>query len=88
MLTTRGFSVTYETIRQWRLKFGRAFANRVRRRAPRRVDEWHLDEVVITHRHEAQALRRWPTPGEGVLSPAPAWPTEAVFDRVCVSLAF
>jgi hypothetical protein len=87
MLTTRGFSVTSETIRQWRLKFGRAFANRVRRRAPRRVDKWHLDEVVITRRHEAQALRRWPTPGE-VLSPGPAWPTEAVFDRVCVSLAF
>jgi putative transposase len=48
MQATRGISVTYETIRQWRLKFGRAFANRVRRRAPRRVDKWHLDEGVIT----------------------------------------
>src|SRR5881394_2097243 len=30
------------------LKFGREFANRIRRRAPCRGDKWHLDEVVIT----------------------------------------
>ena len=48
MLAARGISVTYETIRQWSLKFGREFANRIRRRAPRRGDKWHLDEVVIT----------------------------------------
>jgi putative transposase len=48
MLAARGISVTYETIRQWGLKFGREFANRICRRAPRRGDKWHLDEVVIT----------------------------------------
>jgi putative transposase len=48
MLAARGISVTYETIRQWGLKFGREFANRIRRRAPRRGDKWHLDEVVVT----------------------------------------
>jgi putative transposase len=48
MLAARGISVTYETIRQWGLKFGREFANRIRRRAPRCGDKWHLDEVVIT----------------------------------------
>src|ERR1700758_2230438 len=48
MLAARGISVTYETIRQWGLKFGREFANRIRRRAPQRGDKWHLDEVVIT----------------------------------------
>jgi putative transposase len=48
MLAARGISVTYETIRQWGLKFGREFANRIRRRAPTRGDKWHLDEVVIT----------------------------------------
>src|SRR3954454_18650921 len=48
MLAARGISVTYETIWQWVLKFGREFANRLRRRAPRRGDKWHLDEVVIT----------------------------------------
>ena len=41
-------SVTYETIRQWGLKFGQEFANRIRRRAPRRGDKWHLDEVVLS----------------------------------------
>jgi putative transposase len=48
MLAARGISVTYETIRQWGLKFGREFANRIRRRAPRRGDKWHLDGIVIT----------------------------------------
>src|ERR1700730_14232465 len=48
MLAARGISVTHETIRQWGLKFGREFANRIRRRAPRRGDKWHLDELVIS----------------------------------------
>src|SRR5690348_13617635 len=48
MLAARGISVTHETIRQWGLKFGQEFANRIRRRAPRRGDKWHLDEVVIS----------------------------------------
>src|SRR5882762_11286750 len=48
MLAARGISVTHETIRQWGLKFGREFAGRIRRRAPRRGDKWHLDEVVIS----------------------------------------
>jgi putative transposase len=39
MLAARGIAVTYETIRQWGLKSGRKFANRIRRRAPRRGDE-------------------------------------------------
>ena len=49
MLAARGISVTNETIRQWGLKFGREFANRIRRRAPRRGDKWHLDGVSRTH---------------------------------------
>src|SRR5438034_2883490 len=48
MLAARGISVTHETIRQWGLKFGREFANRIRLRAPCRGDKWHLDEVVIS----------------------------------------
>lgn len=45
MLAAGGISATHETIRQWGLKFGCEFANRVRRRARRRGDKWHLDEV-------------------------------------------
>jgi putative transposase len=41
MLAARGISVTHETIRQWGLKFGREFANRIRQRAPCRGDKWH-----------------------------------------------
>ena len=48
MLAARGISVTYETIRQWGLKFGQEFATRIRRRAPRRGDKWHFDEVVVS----------------------------------------
>lgn len=33
--------------RQWALKFGQDFANRVRRRLPRAGDKWHHDEVAI-----------------------------------------
>jgi putative transposase len=47
MLARRGVEVTYETIRQWCLKFGQAFANGLRRRRARPGDKWHLDEVVL-----------------------------------------
>src|ERR1700676_2775674 len=58
MLAARGISVTYETIRQWGLKCGREFANRIRRRAPCRGDKWHLDEVAITIAGEKHWLWR------------------------------
>lgn len=45
MLAARGIIVSHETVRQWALKFGQDFANQIRRRLPRRVDKWHLDEV-------------------------------------------
>jgi len=48
MLAARGITVSHETVRRWAEKFGREYANRIRRRTPRPVDRWHLDEVVIT----------------------------------------
>jgi putative transposase len=47
MLAARGIVVSHETIRQWALKFGQEFANRIRRGLPRAGDKWHLDEVVL-----------------------------------------
>ena len=47
MLAARGIVVSYKTVRQWALKFGQEFANRIRRRLPCAGDKWHLDEVVI-----------------------------------------
>lgn len=38
---------SYETIRRWSLKFGAAYARRLRRKPARRGDIWHLDEVRI-----------------------------------------
>jgi len=48
LLAARGIIVSQETVRQWALKFGQAFANQVRRRLPAAGDKWHLDEVVLT----------------------------------------
>src|SRR5829696_1455155 len=47
MLAARGIIVSHESVRQWALKFGQAFANRIRRRLPCAGDKWHLDEVAI-----------------------------------------
>ncbi len=48
LLASRGIMVSHETVRQWALKFGQAFANQVRRRLPAAGDKWHLNEVVLT----------------------------------------
>jgi putative transposase len=46
LMAQRGIVVTYETIRQWCLKFGQNYANELRRRH-RCGDKWHMDEVVL-----------------------------------------
>ena len=49
MLAARGIIVTHQTIRDWAEKFGRHFANEIRRRSAGRLgDKWHLDEVVVS----------------------------------------
>src|SRR3954453_23537409 len=47
ILAARGIDVSHETVRQWGLKFGQAFANEIRRRLPRAGAQWHLDEVAV-----------------------------------------
>ena len=47
ILAQRGIVVSYESIRAWSLRFGRAFANALKRRRPRPGDKWHLDEVFL-----------------------------------------
>src|SRR5215218_1112214 len=47
MLAARGIVVSHETVRQWALKFGQDFANRIRRWLPCAGDKWHLDGVAI-----------------------------------------
>ena len=45
MMLERGVVVSHEAIRLWCLKFGAAYARRLRHRRGRCGDTWHLDEV-------------------------------------------
>lgn len=47
LLAGRGLDVSYETTRRWVLKFGPAFAKRLRPQRPRPSSRWHLDEMVV-----------------------------------------
>jgi transposase-like protein len=47
ILAMRGVALSYETVREWCLKFGQTYANDLRRRSPRPGDRWHLDELFL-----------------------------------------
>jgi putative transposase len=49
ILAARGIVVSYESIRDWGLRFGQMFANALKRRRPRPGDKWHMDGVSRTH---------------------------------------
>ncbi|MCA1288614.1 IS6 family transposase [Salipiger bermudensis] len=48
LLAERGVLVSREAVRQWVNRFGRHFADCIRRDRPHVADKWHLDEVVIS----------------------------------------
>jgi putative transposase len=41
LMAERGIILTYETIRQWTLKFGQAYANELKRRRTKTGDKWY-----------------------------------------------
>src|SRR5262249_38135130 len=45
LLCERGIDVTHEAIRQWCLKFGQDYANRLKHRRAQPGDKWHLEIV-------------------------------------------
>ncbi len=47
MLAMRGVFLSYETVREWCLKFGQTYANGLRHKSRRPGDRWHLDEVFL-----------------------------------------
>ena len=47
LLAQRRIVVSYETVRQWCLKFGQMYANELRRCRPKTGDKWHMDEVYL-----------------------------------------
>jgi putative transposase len=58
LLAERGVIVSYESVRRWCLKFGRNFADKLRRRRPQPGDTWHLDEVFLRINGERHYLWR------------------------------
>jgi len=58
IMAMRGVTLTYESIREWCLKFRQTYANQLRRRRPRPGDKWHLDEVFIKINGRVQYLWR------------------------------
>ena len=58
ILAARSAMVSYESIREWGLRFGRLFANTLKRRRPRPGDKWFMDEVVIRIRGKLHYLWR------------------------------
>jgi putative transposase len=50
--------VSYESIGVWSLRYGRMFANTLKRRRPQPGDKWHMDEVFIRIRGKLHYLWR------------------------------
>ena len=48
LVAERGIDLSYETVRRWALKFGQAYARRLRTTRPRPDVRWHLDEVFVS----------------------------------------
>jgi transposase-like protein len=47
MMAEHGVIVSYESVREWSLKFGGMYTKRIRSRRGRLGDRWHLDEVFL-----------------------------------------
>ncbi len=58
ILAARGVVVSYKSIREWGPRFGRQFANTLKRRRPQPGDKWHLDEVFLRIRGKTHYLWR------------------------------
>ena len=57
-LLMRCIIVSHETIREWSLEFGQSYANEIKRRAPRRGDKWHMDEMCLVMKGKKHWLWR------------------------------
>ena len=58
ILAARGVVVSYDSVREWGLRFGRLLANTLKRRRPRPGDKWHRDEVFLRVRGKRHYLWR------------------------------
>jgi putative transposase len=67
ILAARGVVVSYETIREWSLRFGRTYAKTLEQRRPQPGDKWFLDEVFVRIRGRLHYLWRAVDQHENVL---------------------
>ena len=58
MMAERGVTVSYESVREGCLKFGRMYTKRIRSGRGRLGDRWHLDEVLLRIKGKLQYLWR------------------------------
>ena len=59
LLATREITVSYETIRNWCIKFGPAYARKIKKYRGALGDTWYMDEVyIVTIRGEKMYLWR------------------------------
>ncbi|NIA69887.1 IS6 family transposase [Pelagibius litoralis] len=58
LFSERGLDISYESIRCWVLKFGVAYARKIRHRRPRSDGNWHLDEMYVSIRGKTMYLWR------------------------------
>ena len=58
LLAERGLDISYESVRCWVLKFGTAYARKMRRRRPRPDSRWHLDEMFVSIQGKTMYLWR------------------------------
>ena len=58
LLPERAVTASYEAVHLWCVKFGRAFAKKLRRRRGQPGDTWHLDELFTRIRVERYYLWR------------------------------
>ena len=58
LMLARGLTVSYESIRQWCIKFAGHFTNILKKKEPARADKWHLDEMHTRINGEKYVLWR------------------------------
>jgi putative transposase len=68
IMAERGVVLTYETIRQWCLKFGQTYAHELKRRRPKTGDKWHAGRACIS-----RSMAKPTTSGERLISTATSW---------------
>ena len=77
ILAAHGIVVSYESIREWDLRFGQILANMLKRRRPKPGDKWYMDEVFIDrrlgHSSDKEATTRQRTSGSALGSNLLFW---------------